>query len=272
MLTARHKKGETKKLCELPLSQIRRSPNQPRTSFDEYELSLLCESIKQNGLLQPITVRRIGSEYELIAGERRLRACKAAGLKTIPAIVCEVDGESAALYTLIENLQRSDLSPFDEAEGIKRLITVFGVSQCDAAQRLGIAQSTLCNKLRILRLTQSQRARIEAARLSERHARVLLRLPEEKRDEALDIIIANELTVKEADALADEWLSPEVQKTEPYRRAAIGDVRLFANSLSKIVDTMVKAGYTAKTRKNETDSYIEYTVRIDKKSAQLRLI
>ncbi len=272
MLIAKRPKQHTRRLQELPLSQITQSPNQTRTSFDEYELYLLSESIKQNGLLQPISVRRTEGGYELIAGERRVRASIAAGLKTIPAIVYEVDSESAALYTLIENLQRADLSPFDEAEGIKRLITVYGLAQCDAAERLGIAPSTLSNKLRILKLTENQRIRIEAARLTERHARAVLRLPEEKRDEALDIIIANGLTVSEAEKLAEELLAHKPEKREPYRRAGIGDVRLFANSLQKIVDTMVKAGYTAKTKKNETDTYVEYTVRIDKQTAQMRLI
>lgn len=261
-----------RRLQELPLTQISKSPSQTRTTFDEYELSLLSESIKQNGLLQPITVRRTGDGYELIAGERRLRAAKLAGLKTIPAIVYEVSDESAAIYTLIENLQRADLSPFDEAEGIKRLITVYGLSQCDAAARLSLAPSTLSNKLRLLRLTQNQRIRIEAARLTERHARAVLRLPEEKRDEALDIIIAGEMTVAEAEKLTEDLLSPKLEKKEPKRLAGIGDVRLFANSLQKIVDTMVKAGYSAKTKKNETDSFVEYTVRIDKQSSQMKLI
>lgn len=272
MMTARKKHRELRTLCELPLSQIKCGKNQPRTTFDEYELAMLTESIRQNGLLQPVSVRRSTDGYELIAGERRVRACKAAGLLTIPAIVYEVGEEAAAVYTLIENLQRSDLSLFDTAEGIKRLISVYGISQADAAERLGIAQSTLSNKLRILRFTPAQRRRMETSRLTERHARALLRLPPERCDEALDTVIANELTVKETDSLVEEMLLPEEKKREPYRRAAIGDVRLFANSLSKIVDTMIKAGYTAKTKKNETDSYIEYTVRIDKKSAQLRLL
>lgn len=261
-----------RRLQELPLHSISKSPTQTRTLFDEYELSLLSDSIKQNGLLQPITVRKTESGYQLIAGERRLRAAALAGLKNIPAIVYDVSDESAAIYTLIENLQRADLSPFDEAEGIKKLITVYGLSQCDAAAKLSLAPSTLSNKLRLLRLSENQRIRIEAARLTERHARAVLRLPEERRDEALDIIIAGDMTVAEAERLAEEMLSPKKERKEPYRRVGLGDVRLFANSLQKIVDTMVKAGYTANTKKNETDSFIEYTVRIDKQSSQMKLI
>lgn len=261
-----------RRLMQLPIDSITPSENQPRRNFDEYELSLLADSIKQNGLLQPVSVRKSENGYELIAGERRLRASKMAGLNSVPALVYEISREAAAVYTLIENLQREDLSPFDEAEGIKRLITVYKVSQCDAAERLGIAQSTLSNKLRILRLSEEQRKRIEAASLSERHARALLKISEDKRDSVLDKIIADALTVKETENLVEELLSGPKKTTTPLRRGAVGDVRLFANSLKKIVDTMSKTGYTVKTKKSETDSYIEYTVRIDKTSAQLRLI
>lgn len=272
MLAARKRKEQDKILAELPLEEIALSPDQTRKNFDEYEIGLLAASIKENGLLQPITVRRAAKGYILIAGERRVRAAKIAGLKTLPAIIYETDDRAAAIFTLLENLQRSDLTPFEEAEGIRRLIAVYGVSQCDAAARLGMAQSTLSNKLRILKLTPTQRERIEAAALTERHARALLRVDSSQRDELLDRIIAEELTVKQTERLIDEMCAPPEQLSIPYRKSGIGDVRLFANSLSKIVDTMIKAGYTAKTRKNETDSYIEYTVRIDKKSAQLRLL
>ncbi len=258
-------------LCELPIESIEKSPDQTRKKFDDYEISLLAASIKENGLLQPISVRKEGKGYVLIAGERRLRAAAAAGMKLLPAIIYEKSENDAAVLTLLENLQRSDLTPFEEAEGIRRLIAVYGISQCDAAARLGMAQSTLSNKLRILKLTESQRERIEAAGLTERHARALLKIEKEHRDEALDRIIAENLTVTQTEKMLEQMNGKAVQMSLPLRAMGIGDVRLFANSLSKIVDTMIKAGYSTKTRKNETDSYIEYTVRIDKRSAQLTL-
>ncbi|MBR3593346.1 MAG: ParB/RepB/Spo0J family partition protein [Clostridia bacterium] len=270
MIALRKKKEKDAYLAEIPLSEIEKSPDQTRKSFDEYELSLLAASIKENGLLQPITVRKTDRGYMLIAGERRVRAALSAGLKTLPAIIMDSTDRAAAIFTLLENLQRSDLTIFEEAEGIKRLITVYGVSQCDAAARLGMAQSTLSNKLRILRLSPEQRTRIEAAALTERHARALLRLPDSQRDEVLDRIIAEELRAAQTEQLVEELLKPQ-KPQKAGCKSSIGDVRLFANSLSKIVDTMIRAGYSAKTRKNETDSYIEYTVRIDKQSAQLRL-
>ena len=271
MLSVKGLLKQERRLVQIPPQRITPSPDQPRRNFDPYELKLLSDSILRNGLLQPVTVRRAGDGYELIAGERRVRAAVMAGLSTIPAVVYDVSREEAAVYTIIENLQREDLSPFDEAEGIRRLITVYGVSQCDAAERLGIAQSTLSNKLRLLRLSDHERERIEKARLSERHARVLLRVPPERREELLDRIIASELTVRESERLAEEMLA-ENKKAAPIRRCSVSDTRLFANSLGKLVNTMVDAGYNAKTHKKETDSYVEYVVRIEKHPKQLRLI
>lgn len=272
MLSFKNRLSRERRLLQIPPTQISPSPDQPRRSFDEYELTLLRDSIKQNGLLQPVSVRRVQNGYELIAGERRVRASIMAGLQAIPAIVYDISSEEAAVYTLIENLQREDLSPFDEAEGIRRLISVYGVTQCDAAERLGLAQSTLSNKLRILKLSEEQRRKITASGLTERHARALLRVEPQYRDDMLDNIIANGLTVKQAEQLSEEYGREPAAIKKPLRRGGIGDIRLFANSLSKIVDTMSAAGYTAAVRKKETDSFIEYTVKIEKQSPQMRLI
>lgn len=265
------KRTPKRQLQNIPPTEIKVSPDQPRRTFDEYELCLLRDSIKQNGLLQPVSVRKAQNGYVLIAGERRVRAAIMAGLTAIPAIIYDIDEREAAVYTLIENLQREDLSPFDEAEGIRRLISVYGITQCDAAERLGLAESTLSNKLRILKLSDEQRRRITAAGLTERHARALLRVDEQYRDAMLDNIIANALTVKESERLSEEYTDkPEIKK--PLRRSGIGDMRLFSNSLHKIVNTMTSAGYTAAVRKKETDSFIEYTVKIEKPPLQMRIL
>ncbi len=252
------------KLINLKPDDIIPREDQPRKTFDEYELSRLCESIKENGILQPLIVRPSGGRYMLIAGERRLRAAKRAGLKRIPCIIRKTDDLTADCYTIIENLQRSDLTVFEEAEGISRLICCHGLTQAEIAEKIGLAQSTLSNKLRLLKLDPALRERIAAARLTERHARALLRIPEEKRNETLDHIIAKQLTLTETEAYVDKLLSPEPEKKEPVRKCAIGDVRLFANSLSKMVDTMRLGGVNAVTRRNETDTHIEYTVLITK--------
>lgn len=252
------------KLVNISVNDIIPNENQPRKNFDEYELSLLCESIKENGVLQPLVIRVQQGKYLLIAGERRLRAAKMAGLKRVPCIIRKADDLTADCFTIIENLLRRDLSVFEEAEGISRLINVYGISQCEVAEKIGIAQSTLSNKLRLLKLDSILRQRITAARLSERHARALLRIPEEKRGEALDYIIAKQLTIPETEEYIDKLLSPKREKVQPIRKCAIGDVRLFANSLAKMVDTMRLGGISATTTKNETDTHIEYTVLITK--------
>ncbi len=259
-----------KKLIMLKPSEIKLSANQPRKSFDEYELKQLSDSIQASGIIQPLAVRKApDGSYQLIAGERRLKAAVMAGLRRVPCILHKTDDETAALYSVIENLQRSNLTVFEEAQGINRLIAEYGMSQSEAAARLGIAQSTLSNKLRLLRLNDGIKERIISARLTERHARALLRLPEEMRDGALDRIIAEGMTLTQAEEYIFSLLNPEKEPEskkpdEPVRKAAIGDVRLFSNSLSKLLSTLQNAGIDAHSRKYETDKYIEFKVRIKK--------
>lgn len=259
-----------KKLIMLKPSEIKLSANQPRKSFDEYELKQLSDSIQTSGIIQPLAVRKApDGSYQLIAGERRLKAAVMAGLRRVPCILHKTDDETAALYSVIENLQRSNLTVFEEAQGINRLIAEYGMSQSEAAARLGIAQSTLSNKLRLLKLSDSIKERIISARLTERHARALLRLPEEMRNGALDRIIAEGMTLTQAEEYIFSLLNPEKEPEskkpdEPVRKAAIGDVRLFSNSLSKLLSTLQNAGIDAHSRKYETDKYIEFKVRIKK--------
>lgn len=260
-----------KRLIMLKPSEITASPDQPRKSFDEYELKRLCDSIKASGIIQPLIVRKTESGYRLIAGERRLKAAVMAGLRRVPCVIHKTDDETAALYSLLENLQRSNLTVFEEAEGINRLITEYGISQSEAAARLGISQSGLSNKLRLLKLSESIKERVSSARLTERHARALLRLPEEEREQALDRIIAEGFTVSQTEEYISSLLTPEEKPVpashgEPVRKSAIGDVRLFSNSLSKLLSTLQSSGINAKSRKYETDKYIEFKVRIQKNS------
>lgn len=258
-----------KKLIMLRPKDIKPSSAVPRREFDEYELKLLTDSIQASGIIEPLAVRRLqGGGYALITGERRLRAALRAGLRRVPCIVHKTDEETAALYAVTENLQRSRLNAFEEAESINRLITEYGLSQSEAAARLGIAQSTLSNKLRLLRLSDGVQSRIISSGLSERYARALLRLPEERRQEALDRIIADELTLKQTEEYIFDLLNPEDEpcevSEEPIRKAAIGDARLFANSLAKLVTTLHSSGIEAVSKKYENDKYIEYRVRIPK--------
>ncbi len=263
-----------KKLLMLKVDDIIPSKNQPRKTFNEYELNLLADSISSSGIIQPLAVRKtINGKYEIIAGERRFKAAKMAGLRRVPCVLHNTDDKTAAIYSIMENLQRQDLTFFEEAEALNRLIILYQMPQLEVASRLGIAQSTLSNKLRLLRLSNNQKDRILTAHLTERHARALIRLQGEARDLALDYIIANELSLKETEVYIESILNPPpVEKTEeqikPIRKYAISDVRLFYNSLSKLVDTLQSAGLNAKTRKYENEKYIEYKVRITKNTTE----
>ncbi len=256
-----------KRLLMLKPSELKVLDNQPRKTFDEYELKLLADSIAANGIIQPLSVRKaLDGKYEIIAGERRYKAAIMVGLRRIPCVLHRVDRQTVAVYSIVENLQRSNLTLFEEAEALEQLNTVYGMSQSETAAKLGIAQSTLSNKLRLLKLDTKLRERIEKSRLTERHARALLRIEESRREQALDYIIANGLTVAQTEEYIESLINPQMKEVnkEPLRKFAIGDVRLFYNSLSKLVDTLQNAGVDAKTRKFENDKYIEYKVRIKK--------
>ena len=259
-------KERERRLVDIKIEDIAPNPNQPRKTFDEYELHKLSESIKQNGIIVPLNVRKTANGYELIAGERRLRAAKAAGLKKVPCVICGADDQTSAVYSIIENLQRADLSVFEQAEGISRLISEFGITHADAAERLGLAQSTLSNKLRVLRLDKTERERITAARLSERHARALIRIENaEQRGEILNKIIAESMTAKECEDYIEAIVNPERSLNKmPVRKSGIADFRIFSNSLNRLIDTMLAAGVNLSRRRQENRQYIEYRIRIEK--------
>lgn len=251
----------------IPEQEIMPNPTQPRRHFDRQELANLAQSIRANGILQPVTVRTIPGGYELIAGERRLRAARLAGLTHIPCILINADDRKTALFSLLENLQRQDLSFFEEADAIQKLMRVYGLSQEEAARKLGMAQSTLSNKLRLLRLPESIRRTLEREQLTERHARTLLRLETAAQmEEALSRIIDEKLNVAQSEKLIDQLLQKPVSEKKG-KKAPIKlfkDVRLFVNTLNHAVDTMKRAGISAASSRNETDEYIEYIVRIPK--------
>ena len=247
------------------VEQIEASPYQARTTFDDTEIAALAVSILQNGLLQPVSVRRTGvHKYQLIAGERRLRACRLARLERVPALVVDyTDSESAALG-LLENLQRAQLDPFDTARGIREVIRLWGCTQAEAARRLGLSQSALANKLRLLSLTPAQQQLCLANRLTERHARAALRLPENRRTAALEKMVRDGLSVREADKLVDAMLAAPKNAPSPARRSVpmVRDVRFFVNTLQHAVDMMTQKGIAATATCGRRDGCLEYTVRI----------
>ena len=259
-----------KKVVDIPIVLIRPCRSQARRFFDEEEMAALTKSIDENGILQPITVRKISpAEYELVAGERRLRAASKCGMKKIPCIIVCCDDRQAGVLSLIENLQRTDLNPFEEADGIRRLIEDYGLTQDEAAKRLGKKQSTVANKLRLLRLGEEEREWIIRAGLTERHARALLKIDNAvTRKIALSEIISRGLNVSQTEKyIENAQQAEEVPKTQRKNRFIFKDVRVFVNTINKAIDTMKSSGIDAFSEKTETEEYIEYTVRIPKSAA-----
>lgn len=250
------------------IDDISPSPVQPRKSFDSEALAELSESIRSYGILNPLTVRLRCGRYELVAGERRLRAAKLAGLREVPCILLDVNMEDASLIALVENLQRKDLDFIEEAEGISQLIRMFGMSQEEAARRIGKSQSAVANKLRLLKLPRDILDSLRENGLTERHGRALLRLPSpEAQREALNYIIDNGLTVAATDAYIDTLLSapeePSVpEKPEPKRTFILKDVRVFLNTLSRSIDLMKQGGIDAGMRREETEDSLILTISI----------
>ena len=254
----------------LPTDTLHPNPHQPRRDFDEGALHELSESIRRYGILQPLTVRRTEKGYELIAGERRLRAAKLAGLREVPCLLARSSEEESALLALIENLQRRDLHYLEEAAAIAQLIAAYGLSQEQAAEKLGKSQSAVANKLRLLRLSPDCTRLLREKGLSERHARALLRLAdEEDRLQALRTIIARGYNVAQSEAYIERLIKVK-QKTPPPRVPTyiIKDVRIFLNTIRRSVDVMQRAGVQADVQREDTEDGILLTIRIPKRAKE----
>lgn len=249
----------------VPQEEIYPNPNQPRKRFDFDELEGLAQSIRQNGIIQPIAVRiNSKGEYELISGERRLRASRLVGITQIPCIIMEATDDKSALFALLENIQRSDLGFFEEAQAIEKLIVDFGMSRDEVCKKLGKAPPTVSNKLRLLRLPEEIRLKIVQENLTERHARALLKLTSvSQMERAMSIIAERRLNVAESERLILQIMTNDSRRRQPPVKL-FKDVRIFVNTLNHAVDTMRKAGIEADSAKSETDEYIEYIVRIPK--------
>ena len=257
---------QSRRIHQLPIDKIIPNPRQPRRHFDEQALRELSESIRQHGMLQPLSVQRTDRGYVLVAGERRLRAAGMAGLTHVPCILVRVSEEDSAVLALIENLQRCDLHYMEEAAAIARLIAQYGLSQEEAARRLGRSQSAVANKLRLLRLSPQVQDLLRRYGLTERHARALLRLEGDAAQRAaLEHIASAGLTVAQTEQYIERLLTDQPKKRKPTY--LIKDVRLFLNSLSRGLSVMQGAGIDAQCAREETDETILLTIRIPKTPA-----
>ena len=249
----------------LPVGRIEPNPAQPRKFFNADELRELSHSIVENGVIQPITVRMVDERYVLVAGERRLRAAIMAGLREIPAIISDMDDRQSSLIALIENLQRSDLDFFEEALGIDNLIRTYGFSQEEAARRLGKSQSAISNKLRLLKLPQNIIKEIVENKLTERHARALLRLEDTaKQNAALKHIIDRKLNVSQTDEYIERLLCAKPLQHQNKTLFVFKNLRPFVNTINHAVETMRSSGIKADVKQNEDDSALHMTISIYK--------
>ena len=264
-MTARKRSGlfDSQRVLYLPADYIVPNPNQPRTMFVREGLEELADSIAEHGILQPLSVREVHGRYQLISGERRLRAARMVGLATVPCILVAASDTESALLALVENLQRRDLDFLEEAVALRRLIVQHGLSQEEAARKVGKSQSAVANKLRLLKLAPEVLEAVKEGGLSERHARSLLRLPEEQRLEAARYMAENQLTVAKAEYYVDKLISPppppQPKKNPVYH---IRDVRFFLNTIDRSVRLMQSAGVQATSCQDKKDGVLTLTVRI----------
>lgn len=245
------------------VTEIKRNPAQPRRVFEEEPLLSLAQSIRRHGILQPLVVRRLPlGGYELIAGERRLRAAVLAGVREVPCLVRESTPEESAELAIIENLQRRDLDIFEEAGAIAALCARYSMTQEEIGRRLAVSQSYIANKLRLLRLSVEAREIILRGGLSERHARAVLRLPEEKRIPALRHMADEGMNVAAAERYVERLLTEK--RPRPRGRGVIKDIRLFYNSLDRAVRMVKESGIGIVSERREDDEGIEVVIRINK--------
>lgn len=286
------------KIVYIPINEIRPNSAQPRNFFEPDALKELAASIRQFGVLQPLNIRKMGRRYELISGERRLRAARVAGLSKVPCIVTDADMQKSSLIALTENIQRRDLDYIDEAEGIARLIRCYGMTQEECAVKLGKSQSAIANKLRILRLSPEVLRFMREHNLSERHARALLRLPgNDSRMSAAAKIAAASLTVAQSEALVESMLTYAEDAERPIadscreerrtaaefidallnetsadkpdtsahsRKLVVKDLRIFINTIQKSLDTLKRSGIDAEYAQDERETETLLTIRIRK--------
>ncbi len=250
---------ETGRVIFLPAKNIRPNPSQPRTVFREDALQELCESIRRHGILQPLSVRRVGNTYELIAGERRLRAGILAGLSEVPCIVMNMSDQESGMVALVENLQRQDLDFIEEARGISLLMSNWSMSQEQTARVLGKSQSAVANKLRLLRHSGPVLDALRQAQLTERHARALLKLPTEtEKLQVIAYIVKMGLSVSRTEQYIDDLLKTESKKPPQ------ANVDHFIKHVTQNLTRIQKSGIPAISERRETDSQIVLTITIPK--------
>lgn len=263
----------SKRLVEVNIASIHPNPYQPRATFDEESIAELAQSIQQVGLLQPLLVRKVDDGYELVAGERRLRAVTSLGMEKVACIVQQdIEDESSAMMALIENLQREDLHYLEEAQCYQKLLETYGLTQEELANRLGKSQSSIANKLRLLKLSDEVKAAMTEKRLSERHARALLKLTDDKqRLDAVEKIAEKGLSVKETEQMVEKTLNKAYDekqdgaKPRPKLMRIVRDYRLFMNTINQAVNQLRESGMTVEVEQSDRADGVDIKISVTRK-------
>ena len=264
--------GIERQIKYIPLEQIRPNPYQPRRNFSKRSLEELSQSIKSYGVIQPISVREISEDkFELIAGERRLRASELAELTEVPAIIVEYRDRESAIIAMIENLQREDLNFVEEAEGYNNLILDHKFTQQELAKKIGKSQSTIANKIRLLKLPEDIRASLVEKDLTERHGRALLKLSDDDlKRQVLEKTIKNNLNVNSTEKLVEDILEkfreePEEENSHKQSIRSLINLRIYINSIKKAYEAITSSGIDAKYNEIDKEDYFEISIKIPKK-------
>lgn len=264
-LIDKEQEAETDQVRQISVEAIKPSPYQPRTIFNDERIDELCQTIRMHGVIQPVVVRPMGRYYELIAGERRLRAVKKLGMSKIPAVVRKMSDSQAAAASLIENLQREGLTAIEEALAYQRLIEVHQLTQESLAQRLGKGQSTIANKLRLLQLPEKVQAELKKRTITERHARALLALKEESlQNQVLDEILARDWNVKQTEERVKKLLEGKPKKNTGKRKSVTRDLRIAMNTIRQSVNLVKKTGMDVVMDEKDHEDFLEVVIRIPK--------
>lgn len=269
------KPSEDTMIHQIEVSKIVPNPNQPRKDFADEAILKLADSIRQYGIIQPLTVRQTGDGYELISGERRLRASKELGMETVPCVIMNVNEMKSAEMSIIENLLREDLNIFEQAHAIEILIDTYDLTQEQIAKKLSNSQSFIANKLRLLRLGDEEREKILKNNLTERHARALLRIYDtDTRRKVLDRIIEEGLNVTRSEELIEKIIVSskiEARDNMPSVRT-FKDVKSFYLAIDRAIDSVKNSGINIKSRRIENDEFTELTILIPKNESPKELV
>lgn len=248
---------------QIDINKIVANENQPRKVFDDEKIEELATSIKENGLIQPIIVRKYNRGYQIIAGERRFRACKLAGLKTVPCVIKDIDDKQVDTYAIIENIQREDLSPIEEAKAYKTLIDTYKMNQTELANKVGKKQSTIANKLRLLKLSDDVKYALKAKQITERHARAMLSLDKEAQQQILKEVLKKSLNVKQTETLINKPVKAK-EKPKKVTTKISKNFKIAMNTINQAIDLIQKSGIDVTSETQEADEEYVITLKVKK--------